>query len=35
MLSPDEKEKLRQEALKERDRYRREQSMKDAWPEGR
>ena len=29
MLSPEDKEKLRQEALEERDRYRREQSMKD------
>jgi len=31
MLSPEEKEKLRQEALEERDRYRREQSMKDGF----
>jgi hypothetical protein len=27
MLSPEEKEKLRQEALEERDRYRRERSL--------
>ena len=35
MLSPEEKEKLRQEALEERERYRREQSIKDGSPEGR
>ena len=35
MLSPEEQEKLRQEALEERDRYRRERSMKDGSPEGR
>ena len=35
MLSPEEKEKLRQEALEERERYRREQSIKDGSLEGR
>jgi len=35
MLSPEEKEKFRQEALEERERYRRERSMKDGSPEGR
>jgi hypothetical protein len=34
MLSPEEKEKLRQEALEERERYRREQSIKDGSLEG-
>jgi hypothetical protein len=29
VLSPDEREKLRQEALEERERYRRERSVKD------
>jgi len=35
MLSPEEKEKLRQEALEERERYRREQSIKDGSLDGR
>ena len=35
VLSPEEREKLRQEALEERERYRREQSMKDGSPKGR
>ena len=35
VLSPDEREKLRQEALEERERYRRERSIKDGSPEGR
>jgi hypothetical protein len=30
VLSPEEREKLRQEALEERDRYRRERSVKDS-----
>jgi hypothetical protein len=30
VLSPQEREKLRQEALEERERYRRERSMKDG-----
>jgi hypothetical protein len=30
VLSPDEREKLRQEALEERERYRRERSVKDS-----
>ena len=34
-LSPEEKYKLRQEAREERERYRRERSMKDGSPEGR
>ena len=34
-LSPEEREKLRQEALEERERYRRERSMKDGSLEGR
>jgi len=35
VLSPDEREKLRQEALEERERYRRERAVKDGLPEGR
>jgi hypothetical protein len=35
VLSPEEREKLRQEALEERERYRRERSMKDGSPGGR
>jgi len=35
MLSPEEKEKLRQEALEERERYRREQSIKHGSLDGR
>ena len=34
-LSPEERERLRQEALEERERYRRERSVKDGSIEGR
>ena len=35
VLSPDEREKLRQEALEERERYRRERSVKEGLPQER
>ena len=35
VLSPEEREKLRQEALDERERYRRERSVKDGSPQER
>ena len=35
VLSSEEKEKLRQQALEERERYRREQALKDGSREGR
>jgi hypothetical protein len=34
-LSPEEREKLRQEALEERERYRRERSVRDGSPQER
>jgi hypothetical protein len=35
VLSPEEKERLRQEALQERERYRRERSLRDGSSDGR